>query len=449
MDYKKYGKDIEDLIYHLREYGIDHLSYDIRSCDGFPEEDWKQIEFFTQVHQGFKKAQDRVISLLTEIINEQKQLKKELAEARGTRDEEHIDTIKQNLNDARYYERVFRKIIDSIAWQLFNYDLSTMRQLYCGKELIDITDSNLDSEIHFAENYLSQHPDGFVLISDLSSFIQIGDVVYLSLDDGRTIAELKEGTINNKIFEIIDNYEKTQCLGSIKYALEKENKSFNKQFLRTLKQMYKTSNVKTTLTKGYGADSRTGQKVIIHESDLELFDYEDAVLRISETCSEKGYGIEVIEDCLLIGMYDVEKMPSFIFDIWAQSCGITMPIYDIRMSFFDPLSYPLYLHALSPSVIADLIIGKKVMKMTIAVEKWLSEFEKDGYKVRWLSKKETARLNGQIKNALFSLDGCGVEIKKGNAVSQIGEGIFSRMFTHFTLPSSLKELLEFYVDNSN
>lgn len=70
-----------------------------------------------------------------------------------------------------------RKSMDSIAWQLFNYDITVMRRLYYGQELIDITDSNLDSELYYIDEYVKENPEGFVLISDLTSFIQVGDIV--------------------------------------------------------------------------------------------------------------------------------------------------------------------------------------------------------------------------------------------------------------------------------
>ncbi len=48
---------------------------------------------------------------------------------------------------------------------------------YTTDELIDITDSNLDSELYYIDEYVKENPEGFVLISDLTSFIQVGDIV--------------------------------------------------------------------------------------------------------------------------------------------------------------------------------------------------------------------------------------------------------------------------------
>ena len=48
------------------------------------------------------------------------------------------------------------------------------------------------------EKYLEENPTGFVLISDLTSFVQVGDVVNLSLQKGIQIIELKEGKKNEE-----------------------------------------------------------------------------------------------------------------------------------------------------------------------------------------------------------------------------------------------------------
>ncbi len=107
------------------------------------------------------------------------------------------------MDKIKYQEMVVRKAMDSIAWQILKYDLTVMRRLYQGHELIDITDSNLESELRYIDKYLEENPTGFVLISDLTSFVQVGDVVNLSLQKGMQIIELKEGKKNGEIFQIM------------------------------------------------------------------------------------------------------------------------------------------------------------------------------------------------------------------------------------------------------
>ncbi|WP_125116767.1 hypothetical protein [Agathobaculum sp. Marseille-P7918] len=443
MNDTKFSRELKNLIYYIREYGIRHINFGFNSLDDLAKEQEQVEEFITQVHKGFFAAQDRVIYLLRKILLEQKRLKTSLADARRQHNKALSGEVNQALNHAIFQEHVLRKLMDAIAWQIFQYDLSTLRRFYCGQERIDITDSNLDSEIVFAKYYTQDHPDAFVLISDLTSFIQIGDVVTISKDEGIKIAELKEGPVNEEIFEIIDEAIDVKCPRYLELRLKDKDKHFIKHFERAVKQIDKSSKVQEIVSTGYGTDLLTGQKIRVIQDEIELDTFVDVLKQLSESCHKKGYSISVIEGCLLIGVYDVEKFPSQVFDMWAKGLKIEMPIYDMRASFFDPLSYPVFLHPFSDSFIVDLVLGKKIIKMTLDLKQWLDTFEKEGCTIRWMSKKETARANSKMKgsNKIFDVNGQGILIEKDDVSIEVGQGIFSRMFTSFNTPSSIRKLL--------
>lgn len=443
MNDAKFSREPKTLIYYVREYGIQHLSFQVNNQSQVVKDADKMDEFFIQVHKGFFAAQERVCYLLKKALLEQKRLKAALAEVRQQRKKEEGEAVKQALKKAEYQEHILRKIMDSIAWQLFRYDLSTMRRLYCGEALIDITDSNLDSELYYIKHFREQEPTGFVLISDLTSFIQIGDVVTVGKESGVRICELKEGAVNDEIFELIEGVSKTQCPKQLQYALASKDEKFVKQFKRVVKQIHKSNQTHEAITTGYGTDLLTGQAVRIIQDEIKLDTYANIVSELSKSCHKKGYSISVVEQCLLIGVYDTEKFPSQAFDMWSNSLKIKMPIYDTRASFYDPLSYPIFLYSFSDAFIIDLILGKKVVKMTLDIEKWLDTFKEDGCNVRWLSKKETAKANAKMKgsNKIFDIDGQGIAVEKNGISVEIGQGVFSRMFTSFTTPSSIKKLI--------
>ena len=101
--------------------------------------------------------------MLRKILKEQKLLNVDLKQARREKNKDKIHEIDDLIKKAKYQEMVVRKSMDSIAWQLFNYDITVMRRLYYGQELIDITDSNLDSELYYIDEYVKENPEGFVL----------------------------------------------------------------------------------------------------------------------------------------------------------------------------------------------------------------------------------------------------------------------------------------------
>lgn len=193
MNKKKFAREVKSLICLVREYGIQHTPISVEKILT-THENWMQ--FVQNVHRGFYLAQKNVVRLLTKILTERKQLKSELKDARRNKLKEEIAKISNLIEENKYQEMVFRKVMDAIAWQLFHYDLSILKRLYGGEELIDITDSNLESELFAVDRFLEEDPYCFVLISDLTTFIQVGDLIVFRPDKGLEIYELKDGEKN-------------------------------------------------------------------------------------------------------------------------------------------------------------------------------------------------------------------------------------------------------------
>ena len=435
-------RELKILINGVRSYGIEHCSY--KNMASLMADSDTRKDFTVQVHKGFFIAQKNAIFLLRKILKEQKLLNVDLKQARREKNKDKIHEIDDLIKKAKYQEMVVRKSMDSIAWQLFNYDITVMRRLYYGQELIDITDSNLDSELYYIDEYVKENPEGFVLISDLTSFIQVGDIVTFTPQKGLQIGELKAGKTNYEMFQIIENIVKENCPNYLISELNKLDKKKKEQLSRDIRQIDRSIKTCKTINEGKGIDLFTGLSVTIDKDEIPLGTFDHTVNELLEKCTKKGHAISVIEGCLLIGVYETEKFPSIAFEAWAKGLGINMPIVDFRQTMFDPLGYPIFLQPFKEDYILDIIQGKKVVKMTIDINAWMRTFENDRIKWRWLSEKETARINSKFKgkSGIFSLEKKGIEIENENGVKQyIGEGVFSRIFTGFNTPSSIKKLL--------
>lgn len=436
-------RELKVLINGIRSYGIQHCS--TKDINVLRSDSGKKSEFVIQVHKGFFIAQRNAIILLQKILKEQKRLKGDLKQARRDKDKKKTEDITELIKKTKYQEMVVRKAMDSIAWQLFGYELAVMRRLYYGHEVIDITDSNLESELRYIDWYIKENPDGFVLISDLTSFIQIGDVVEFSPQKGLRLGELKEGRTNLEMLRIINNIVKTECPLYLKNEWNKMNEKKKEQFCREIKQIEKCQKALQIINEGEGTDPLTGRTVKIEEAELRLDTFADTVRELLIKCSKKGHAIAVVEDCLLIGVYETDKFSSIAFDVWKQSLNITMPVVDLRQSMYEPLGHPVFLQPFKEEFILDVIQGKKIVKMAIDIDKWLKTFEEDNTTWRWMSEKETARINSNLGKGgqLFTLEGKGIELRDEKGRKQyLGEGIFSRMFTGLNTPSSMRKLLK-------
>ena len=442
MNEAKLIREIKEIVYYIRKYGIDHVQ---ASASDIMGSETLLAEFYKQVHKGFYFAQEKAVYLLTKLLSEHKRVKKSLSEARRQRDLQQIGCLKDNLKKVEYQECVVRKTMDAVAWQLFNYELSTLRRLYCGEEPIDITDSNIQSEINYISHFRRHSPTGFALISDLTSFVQIGDIVERIPNDCTRLVELKEGTVNAKILQLLEETARIPCSFYLIEQLKNENDSFVKQFTRTVKQAVKDRNTCNTINTGIGIDQTSDLNVQIQERTFPIDTYFSILHNLSSEYHKKGYATATIQGSLVIAVYEVQRFPVDVFSRWANSLNIKGPVFDLRQSFYEPLARPIYLDPFTENFIASVITGDVVVKMAMDAKQWFKLLEANGCSIRVMSKKETARMRAKSKarNTLYELDGQGIEIGKDGNILYLGQGIFSKIFTNFFTPlDACREILE-------
>ena len=107
-------------------------------------------------------------------------------------------------------ELLLRGIADAIAWQLLGHQLAHARRFFKSTAQPDLYNSNFESVVCAAQETLKDKPDAVSLISDLTSFIQVGDLLVYEPEKGLTIAEVKEGSMNAKIGDFMKFYTESR-----------------------------------------------------------------------------------------------------------------------------------------------------------------------------------------------------------------------------------------------
>lgn len=435
---KKLVRELEIIMYYIREYGINIARIDVNS--EFWDSNVKR-DFFIKVHEGFYNAQERALSILTKILKERKRLREELKVARRNKEKTKTSQLMRAIKNTKYQECVVRKTMDTIVWTIFQLEPSTVRRLYCNEEPIDITDSNIKSEINFVDDYKKNEPDGFALICDMTSFVQIGDIITVRYGEGIKIYELKEGVVNEKIFNLFQNVQKNHCSAYLSYELRQESPKFREQFQRDINQMEKSMNVVQTINTGNGIDPGTGASVRILEGNSCPLNFTTIIQELNNKCNVKGYAISVVQNCVFVGVYDPDRLPPTAFEVWIKMMRLETIMCDLRQTFFDPLAYPVYLHPFSETFISEIIIGKKVVKIAVSFDKLFPILENMGCSVRILSRKESNRFRGKSKanRQAIELDGRMIEIKREGVSIILGKGYLSKIFSMFLTPLSICE----------
>lgn len=451
MNSRKFERELKTLIYYVREYGIQHLSFPLSELSRIHDDNAIAEEFMTQVHKGFYFAQERIIGLLRKVINEQKTAKRGIAETRRLRNKSAEQALQAKLDTAHYQEYILRRVIDSIAWNLCGFELATVRRLYMDQEPVDITDSNLDSELSFLENYKQSHPTGFALISDLSMVVQVGDIITKNMPDGTGIIELKEGRVNERVFEILHEYRENHCDHYLASVLSAEGKKVSEQFFRSVKQLHKDMLTVSIINKGQGKDPQSGKEVTVVESTLELATFNPVLLDVIKRASIKGSASQTIQGCLTVVAYDVTHPMTFAgqpSDVPLErplkknkkdEDDTTIRSMDLRQTLTDPTTRPLFLCPLPESSIVDIAMERTIVKLYLNIPLWLQMFEDQGFTIRKLGKKETARMKQQAdhRTQILDVNGQALEIQKGAYKTLLGAGVLVRMFTCLNTPLSM------------
>ena len=154
------------------------------------------------VHRGFKKAQILIINGLLQIQSEIKRAKEQLKETRRQKsDKKELCLAKVNILE--YKETVLKHLADTIFWHLIEGKLYIARRFYQNTPgSKNLEDTNYKSVMLVADK-INEKPDNFVLLTDITSYVQIGDLVGV-IDGKRKLIEVKEGERNNEILEDID-----------------------------------------------------------------------------------------------------------------------------------------------------------------------------------------------------------------------------------------------------
>ncbi len=165
---------------------------------------------------------------------------------------------------------LFMGIADSMTWQFFGDQLCHAIRLYKEQVPPDLKQSNFDSVVLAAGNIVKEHPDSMPLISDLTSFIQVGDIVASILGKGMILVEVKEGKENKRLLDFMHFQAEAKCEKAQQLFMEQNSPQSVKQFERMVRQVGRMAHFTEIVSKGISKDPDTGQVVRIPEQEVQI-----------------------------------------------------------------------------------------------------------------------------------------------------------------------------------
>lgn len=448
------NKDFEDKVRLIHDYfhayGLRKTGELIQSHDemvAMMSDPKKKHDFIKYVHEGFRLGQDLLIEELIQNEKSSKNLKEEQKESRRNGNKERQRELDFEIKKLEYMEAVLRNLADSLAWSLMNGQHWIARRWYSGsRSRPSLLNSNIESLHIAAASYYKQHPNGFVLYSDLTSFVDIGDLMVVTEEGKLKSVEVKEGSKSKEVFKFMDMVRDSKDLKPEDMGLEKHDNpmKFLDQVERTLRQIQKGSRLTNLIQNEKGPDPFTGHQTTIGEISKPLEFYHDVIFGMFQELETSIWSHRTIEGIVYVGMYrdtaireSTNTFESFISTKFEEK----FPVMPYNSQLFAPIKEPIFQKPYGTDNIMNIVLGKVRMLVCVDLNKLLELFNSNGIEAKWMSRKETqkAKETGGKLPKPFEFEKQAISVIKDGRKLILGDGFLSRLVYDSLLPSSLVE----------
>jgi len=361
-----------------------------------------------------------------------------------------LDRLESEEDFAPGEEALYRMAMDTIAWTMLDRQLCYARRLFKENRQPSLKHSNLASVILAAGQVRRETPNCMPLITDLTTFVQVGDMLIRDPDSSTmTIAEVKEGPKNAELSRKVMLYKQSGCEEFKQLALNGESPLTTKQFERMARQVDRMQFVTEALNDKRTRDPDTKKEVHIREPYFPVAEWDEEFNSVCDGAMEKGWATDVVDNCLFLGAYARKNYPvsPVLFWIWLKEFAGNerTPIARMIDCVWQPLALPLTCLMISPERIMDILFGRLHVCMGISIPALVAECERNGITVRPpKNKKERKTTNGSGQDSI-RYRGQPIVLERDGKVVMPAVGIFVRCLFHFQRPmAAIEALFEIY-----
>ncbi|WP_431244397.1 hypothetical protein ACQ9BO_08815 [Flavobacterium sp. P21] len=331
-------------------------------------------------------------------------------------------------------------IADGIAWQLIRGEIHVSRRLYIGESVKQLDSSNLEHAIKVSLE-INESPENFALISDLTHFVQIGDLLTRT-PKGLAIMELKEGSVNNKIADLVKKIHDTGFpLKDLEDEISNLDLNTNKQLQRVLRQEERAFRAVEIINKDEGNDPKTGEKISVSTPKNRTEFYSHEFEKLFKKLESSIWAYDVIDrGCLHVGLYRDEGrfMTGLIKDILDKKT--TNHVIIDFVSIAGNVSEPLFAKPLPPKLMIDILVGDIKLIIGLNIDALIQVFKDTGFEVELLSEKQTMKLKQREKmKVMFIINKRAIRLTnpENKKTMIVGGGIISKILYDSIYPSNI------------
>jgi len=397
--------------------------------------------FIRKCHEGFSLAQNEIVRLLPDTEAKIPLLLEDYRKEIDRFKKDRVPPIPiYTKAGIAYFNQVFearllREIANCIAWQLVGDDGTKIRALIQGIHTPPAQRIQLEKMLDIVNELNGYDVESFGLLTDITSCIQVADVL-VRLSTGQIgLSELKEGKVNDHIETLLkmEPHEEATHKKFDELATE-YGKPFIKQFKRVVRQKERMQKVTDYVNKSVGDDIQFAARRITNAIPISTDNYIKEVNLLMHATEEKGAQYLAIDDCLVLGAFDNTKpqrskgvcRKDFQHIVWHkyfedwETCAygktsgeeavmkhfeyMLLPVWEMRDKVATPTHRPIFISGLDKELVLDILFERKSLFFYFSPERFVSLCQAKGADVSWVTGKEYNRIKGKYSKAMGLFD---------------------------------------------
>lgn len=425
---------IREIFYLVGEYGIENTP-NSRGGD-MSEEEKKQ--FLINCRKGYRRGQQVMVTEAVRILSEIKTHKKLEIEAKKQRNKEWLEELGEIIGWLEYEWALIRHFADYLAWLVFKNQWHKIARFHSGStSRPSLLESNLQSVLQSVEFFHDKDDLNFALITDLTSFMDIGDLLVMTADKVLFV-ECKSGPVQNRVFDFIKEMGASD-FDPAKVDYTNIDSKFFDQLERTLRQQERNYQAVRYFNTEKGIHPFLKKEITLAVTSAKSSYYHKNLEKVAKESFHGNSAYDCIEDIIHIAAYRDKKMgPSqYMFETMLQRGIENYLIVDLMQLVHVPLKEPLLFKPIGKETIFDLMFDRLVIYIALDIDKLILLFNEKGVKARWLTEKETRRQLSQGPPKPFVYKGRGIQVSTNDHTLVLGTSFTIHLLLDNLTPSAL------------
>ncbi|MCA9829041.1 MAG: hypothetical protein R3B97_01445 [Dehalococcoidia bacterium] len=424
------------------------------------DEDLKRT-FLVACHDGYAEAQRRIGAEIQRIQKATAEANAARKTARKLRDRNRQVQAEAALWILRREEQVLRRLADSIAWMLAGDRRWIVRRFFRREKPPSLVHSRYADTLRVAEGFREDDPTRFALVSDITSVVQVGDLLVASRGGSLKLVELKTGKVNRVVDEILQKFDLEHRSAEVDNVRANHGDSVAAQTERVLRQQARMTNIAEVINTDYGLDPLTGHSLMLSKDIARGETYDSAVHDLLKIAQEEGSAFRIIDECLDIGIYDTSKVPLAEMEFnhhayhdrnpeatcrespemsdegFLDAISPRWPVFNVgQMLLEDSMSRPLFLRPFEMDDIFDIIFGRLVILTSLRFDRFIDLCNASGTPLRWGSDSE-GRVARRLAPDVLMINGRHLRVQNSTEWDVIvGPGIIHQVVAEGVRPTS-------------